>query len=145
MEMASYWVLEKPIVHKLFKVLAPRYQNFQVAYTKMWKAPIPYYSLASQKCVLELKNNIYPPLGPDKTYHKNLIHNVLLNEAKKMYNKEKILKETEESADKANKAKASSQINDDKESSDSCDNNESVDTLLIDKLKLSEKETNDKV
>ncbi|KAK6642267.1 hypothetical protein RUM44_013990 [Polyplax serrata] len=95
MKMASYWVIEKPIVHKLFKVLAPRYQNFPLSYTKMWRAPLNPKD-GKPKCVLELRNNIYPPLGPDTSNHKNLLHNVLLSEAKKAYDKEKALVKLQE-------------------------------------------------
>lgn len=92
MEMASYWLLEKQLVHKLFKVLVPRYQTHSFSYTKMWRASVAIDHIQTPKCVLELRNNIYPPLGPEKCNHKNLIHNILLSEAKKFYYKEKALK-----------------------------------------------------
>lgn len=42
MEMADYWLGEKQIVHKLFKVLVPRYKDCPVSYTRMIKAPNQY-------------------------------------------------------------------------------------------------------
>gem|GEM_PF-6024949 len=42
MEMADYWITEKQLVHKLFKVLVPRYQDCPVSYTRMIKAPRHY-------------------------------------------------------------------------------------------------------
>lgn len=89
MEMAAFWLLEKQLVHKLFKVLAPRYQNYSVAFTKMYKAPKPYPGKYYDRAVLELPGNPYPPLVPDTHSNRNLIHNVLLDEAKKAYRIEK--------------------------------------------------------
>nr|CAI5855367.1 unnamed protein product [Callosobruchus analis] len=83
MEMADYWLVEKQLIHKLFKVLAPRYENYTVAYTRMLPAPRPYPGY--YKAVLELKGNPYPSLLPDTHTNRNLIHNVLLDEAKKAY------------------------------------------------------------
>ena len=88
--MASYWLLEEQLVHKLFKVLVPRYRNSQQSYTKMWKVSVSKPTTL-QKTVLELRNNIYPPLGEVKTNNKNLLHNVLLREASKYYEMKKSL------------------------------------------------------
>lgn len=41
MEMADYWLVEKQLVHKLFKVLVPRFENCNVSYTKMFEVPKP--------------------------------------------------------------------------------------------------------
>lgn len=87
--MADFWLLEKQLVHKLFKVLAPRFQNYSVSYTRMLKAPKPYPGDTYTKAVLELRGNPYPPLVPDTHQNRNLIHNVLLDEAKKAYRAEK--------------------------------------------------------
>lgn len=87
--MADYWLLEKQLVHKLFKVLAPRFQNYNVSFTRMLKAPKPYPGVHYDRAVLELRGNPYPPLTPDAQQNRNLIHNVLLDEAKKAYRIEK--------------------------------------------------------
>ncbi|KAI4463796.1 ribosomal protein l17 [Holotrichia oblita] len=55
MEMADYWLVEKQLVHKLFK----------------------------------LRGNPYPALVPNTNNNRNLIHNVLLDEAKKEYRQQK--------------------------------------------------------
>lgn len=89
MEMADYWLLEKQLVHKLFKVLAPRFQNYSVSYTRMLKAPKPYPGEHYDRAVLELRGNPYPSLTPDNGQNRNLIHNVLLDEAKKAYRTQK--------------------------------------------------------
>lgn len=89
MEMADYWLVEKQLVHKLFKVLVPRYENYNVSYIRMLSAPRPFPDGQNLKAVLELKGNPYPSLLPDGSFNRNLIHNVLLDEAKKAYRAEK--------------------------------------------------------
>jgi len=58
MEMADYWLDEKQLVHKLFKVLVPRYENFNSSYTRLLMAPITYPDRINGKAVLELKGLI---------------------------------------------------------------------------------------
>lgn len=89
-------MLEKPLVHKLFKVLVPRYKDCPVSYTKMWKAPQSYPGKNVPKCVLELRGNIYPNLAPSVLSNKYLLHNVLLEEARKEYELEKKMEKAEE-------------------------------------------------
>lgn len=89
--MADYWLVEKQLVHKLFKVLVPRYENYTTAYTRMYNAPRCYHVDKHLKAVLELRGNPYPPLLPDNTSNRNLIHNVLLDEAKKAYRTKKYI------------------------------------------------------
>lgn len=90
MEMADYWIIEKEYIHKLFKVLVPRYQDYTVSYTRLIKAPTPYQDLIPRpKAVLELRGNPYPSLLPDTHNNRALIHNVLLDEAKKAYRQKK--------------------------------------------------------
>ena len=90
MEIADYWLLEKQLVHKLFKVLVPRYEATTISYTKMYKAPRHYPGHYRKRSIIELRGNPYPPLLPDMHQNRNLIHNILLDEAKKEYRKEKI-------------------------------------------------------
>lgn len=89
--MATYWMLEQQHVHKLFKVLAPRYADFQVSYTRMYKAPRTYPGPKTEykRAILELRGNPYPPVKTDLITNRALIHNVLLDEAKKQYRHEK--------------------------------------------------------
>lgn len=90
MELADYWLLEKQLVHKLFKVLAPRFENSNVSYTRMYRAPRDYPGMYYQKAVLELRGNPYPSLLPDFSQNRNFIHNILLDEARKDYRREKL-------------------------------------------------------
>uniref|UniRef100_A0A1B6D5W7 Large ribosomal subunit protein bL17m n=1 Tax=Clastoptera arizonana TaxID=38151 RepID=A0A1B6D5W7_9HEMI len=89
MEMANYWLLEKQLVHKLFKVLVPRYENHTISYTRMFKSSRFYPEGQFLKAILELRGNPYPPLNKSNQNNRNLIHNVLLDEAKKEYRIEK--------------------------------------------------------
>lgn len=89
MDIADYWLLEKQLVHKLFKVLTPRFENFQVSYTRMYKAPREYPGTEFKRAILELRGNPYPPVKPDYSQNRGFIHNVLLDEAKKQYRQEK--------------------------------------------------------
>ncbi|KAK9870263.1 hypothetical protein WA026_006351 [Henosepilachna vigintioctopunctata] len=90
MEMADYWLVEKQIVHKLFKVLVPRFQDYGISYTKLYRAPKrPIPEDQYEKAVLELRGNPYPPLLHGTHNNKNLIHNILLEEAKKAYRAKK--------------------------------------------------------
>lgn len=58
MDAASYWLSEKALVHKLFKVLVPRYENHQSAYTSLFKAPLAYPKTFRATSVLELKGSL---------------------------------------------------------------------------------------
>lgn len=89
MEMADYWLVEKQLIHKLFKVLAPRYENYNTAFTRMFNVPRLYTDDGYKKAVLELRGNPYPSLLPETHTNRNLIHNVLLDEVKKAYRTEK--------------------------------------------------------
>ncbi|KAG5672739.1 hypothetical protein PVAND_002840 [Polypedilum vanderplanki] len=98
MEMASYWLLEKQLVHKLFKVICPRFHDtFDGPFTTAYNAPRKYPSETERKqyfkrVVLELKGHPFPPLLPQASYQgKYLIHNVLLDAAMKDYYQEKKL------------------------------------------------------
>lgn len=55
MELADFWILEKQYIHKLFKVLVPRYQNYDSAYTKLHKLQLDYPGNHWKKAVLELR------------------------------------------------------------------------------------------
>lgn len=89
METADYYLMEKQLVHKLFKVLVPRFENYNVSFTRMYKAPREYPGHYRQRAVIELRGNPYPSLYPDMSQNRSLIHNVLLDEARKEYRKEK--------------------------------------------------------
>nr|SVE75424.1 EOG090X0EUO [Daphnia dolichocephala] len=85
MEMADYWLNEKQLVHKLFKVLVPRYQNHSSSFTRVILAPKTYPGYHAGTAVLELKGNPFPTLKPENHNYHYWLHNVLLDEAKKEF------------------------------------------------------------
>ena len=52
--MADYWILEKDLIPKLFKVIVPRFQNSCGPYTQVFKLPIEYPGL----CKIESYSDI---------------------------------------------------------------------------------------
>lgn len=100
MELADFYLLEKQLVHKLFKVLVPRFENCKVSYTRMYKAPREYPGVYYKRSVLELRGNPYPPLLPDLTRNRNFLHNILLDEAYKDFKRQQLAKLAEKMADK---------------------------------------------
>nr|AAX62483.1 mitochondrial ribosomal protein L17 [Lysiphlebus testaceipes] len=89
MELADFYILEKQLVHKLFKVLVPRYQDYTTSFTKLWAIEREYPGWFHRKSVLELRGNPYPGLEQPNPYEKKLIHNILLDEARKEYRLQK--------------------------------------------------------
>ena len=89
MEIADYWLLEKDLIHKLFKVLVPRFENCNTAFTKIYKAPRAYYGRNVDKVVLELRGNPYPPLNNRQSNNRSLLQNILLDAAKYDYRQAK--------------------------------------------------------
>jgi len=59
MDLANFWIIEKQLVHKLFKVLVPRYQNYTTSFTKLHKAPNIYPTIHYDRAILELKGRFY--------------------------------------------------------------------------------------
>ncbi len=80
--MADYWLLEKQLVHKLFKVLVPRFENYNTSYTRMFRAPREFPGRQNARSILELKENPYPTLNPDVERNKLWINNILLDGAR---------------------------------------------------------------
>ena len=74
----------------------------------MHKAPREYPGKPYKRAVLELRGNPYPPLFFSQTPEKNLLHNILLDEAKKEYRKEKYAEMAKKLEEKVEEAKNSS-------------------------------------
>ena len=62
MEMADYWLLEKDLVPKLFKVIVPRFENTIGPYTLVHKLTPVYPGGGQKNIVIELKSNPLPPI-----------------------------------------------------------------------------------
>jgi len=90
MEMAEFWLLEKQLTHKLFKVLVPRYEQISNSYTKMYHVSRDYPGMCYQRSVLELRGNPYPSFILDFAFNRSCIINILLGEVKKENQHEKL-------------------------------------------------------
>lgn len=88
MDMADYWLLEKQLVHKLFKVLVPRFQECPTSYTRLLRSS-QLTGMGNPRALLELRGHPYPPLFVDTYKNRSLLHNVLLDEAAKAYRAQK--------------------------------------------------------
>ncbi|KAH7938055.1 hypothetical protein HPB49_019555 [Dermacentor silvarum] len=85
--------IEKQLVHKLFKVLAPRFATYEGAYTRLHILPTPFNDKFNSMqsgpyykynwVALELKGNPYPPVPGTVAPNPHFLPNVLLSEARK--------------------------------------------------------------
>ncbi|XP_074538942.1 large ribosomal subunit protein bL17m [Halichoeres trimaculatus] len=78
MKMASFWLTEKDLVPKLFKVLAPRFETRSNGYTRMARIPNRNNLDRAKMAVLEYKGNPFPPLFPVKKQNELTLINQLL-------------------------------------------------------------------
>ncbi|XP_030639326.1 large ribosomal subunit protein bL17m [Chanos chanos] len=78
MRMADFWLTEKDLIPKLFKVLAPRFENQSTGYTRMARIPNRKNLDRAQMAVLEYKGNPFPPLFPEKRVSEFSLINQLL-------------------------------------------------------------------
>ncbi|CAL1610375.1 unnamed protein product [Knipowitschia caucasica] len=78
MRMASFWLTEKDLVPKLFKVLAPRFESETNGYTRMARLPNRENLDRAKMAVLEYKGNPFPPLYPAKRENELTLINQLL-------------------------------------------------------------------
>ncbi|XP_075907140.1 large ribosomal subunit protein bL17m [Nelusetta ayraudi] len=78
MKMASFWLTEKDLVPKLFKVLAPRFEGQPSGYTRMARLPNRQNLDRAKMAVLEYKGNPFPPLYPAKKENELSLINQLL-------------------------------------------------------------------
>ncbi|TRY66992.1 hypothetical protein TCAL_11766, partial [Tigriopus californicus] len=96
MEMATWWLAEdKSAIHKLFKVLVPRFQDSRKSYTQIWTVPVNYETTLQAPSrawdgklkVVELRGHPLPKLEYSNSQpNRNHIHNFLLSEAKRDFN-----------------------------------------------------------
>ncbi|KAM7421187.1 hypothetical protein PAMA_015375 [Pampus argenteus] len=78
MKMATFWLTEKDLVPKLFKVLAPRFETHTNGYTRMARIPNRENLDRAKMAVLEYKGNPFPPLYPVKKENQLTLINQLL-------------------------------------------------------------------
>ncbi|XP_065717069.1 large ribosomal subunit protein bL17m [Patagioenas fasciata] len=78
MRMANFWLTEKDLIHKLFKVLAPRFQPHPGSYTRLLQIPNRDSFDRAKMAVIELKGNPFPPLiRPQRDTEKTLLNQLL--------------------------------------------------------------------
>nr|ACH44140.1 putative mitochondrial ribosomal protein L17 variant 2 [Taeniopygia guttata] len=78
MRMADFWLTEKDLIHKLFKVLAPRFQTHPGSYTRLLQIPNRDGLDRAKMAVIELKGNPLPPLvRPRRDSDKTLLNQLL--------------------------------------------------------------------
>jgi large subunit ribosomal protein L17 len=82
MEMVDYWLLEKDLIPKLFKVIVPRFQNKTGPYTEVFKLPVSYPGRGRQNIVMELKGNPYPPVVTESRNYNRSLTNILIKALK---------------------------------------------------------------
>ncbi|KAL6462485.1 hypothetical protein MHYP_G00289070 [Metynnis hypsauchen] len=78
MKMADFWLTEKDLIPKLFKVLASRFENQSSGYTRMARLPNRENLDRAAMAVIEYKGNPFPPLFPVKKENElNLVNQLL--------------------------------------------------------------------
>ncbi|XP_067305750.1 39S ribosomal protein L17, mitochondrial [Pseudorasbora parva] len=78
MKMADFWLTEKDLIPKLFKVLSVRFENQTGGYTRMARIPNRENLDRAAMAVLEYKGNPFPPLFPVKRVSElNLVNQLL--------------------------------------------------------------------
>ncbi|XP_012694812.2 39S ribosomal protein L17, mitochondrial [Clupea harengus] len=78
MQMANFWLTEKDLLPKLFKVLAPRFENQVKGYTRLARLPNRENLDRASMAVLEYKGNPFPPLYPVKRENELTLINQLM-------------------------------------------------------------------
>ncbi|XP_040021284.2 large ribosomal subunit protein bL17m [Gasterosteus aculeatus] len=78
MKMATFWLTEKDLVPKLFKVLAPRFETQSTGYTRTARLPNRQNLDRAQMAVIEYKGHPFPPLYPVKQDNELTLVNQLL-------------------------------------------------------------------
>ncbi|CAG2110895.1 unnamed protein product [Medioppia subpectinata] len=94
---------EKNLIHKLFKVLAPRYVKYSESFTAMHILPLDCSKTLltgnrvtgdapdlNQEAVLELKGNPLPSVRTESIDGRNFLTNALLRAAKREYESRKV-------------------------------------------------------
>lgn len=97
MALANYWLREKNLIHKLFKVYVPRYSEYASSFTALHMlgkdcsvamAPIADHLAGKVKfhpggeAVLEMRGNILPPIIRPKVNKSGLLTNILIDGAR---------------------------------------------------------------
>ncbi|XP_020379737.1 39S ribosomal protein L17, mitochondrial [Rhincodon typus] len=79
MKIADFWLTEKDLIPKLFKVLAPRFQEYRGSCVRMAQIPTRENLDRAKMAVIEYKHNPLPPLPTRRTgaNEKTLVNQLL--------------------------------------------------------------------
>ncbi|KAM8870468.1 large ribosomal subunit protein bL17m [Spinachia spinachia] len=78
MKMATFWLTEKDLVPKLFKVLAARFETQSSGYTRTARLPNRPNLDRAPMAVIEYRGNPFPPLQPVRRENQLTLLNQLL-------------------------------------------------------------------
>lgn len=106
MALADYWLRDKALIHKLFKVYVPRYLDYPGAFTALHMLGLDYdkpkMTMTERKenhgmsnhpwgdAVLEMRGNSLPPIIRPKLNRTGLLTNILIDGARESRKKESI-------------------------------------------------------
>lgn len=95
MALANFWLREKNLIHKLFKVFVPRYSEFSSSFTALHFLGIDYSKCNTtlteaknskrskgQEVILEMRGNCLPPITRPRLNRYGLLSNVLIDGAR---------------------------------------------------------------
>lgn len=105
MELANFWLLDKSLIHKLFKEFVPRYSDYSSAFTALHKLGKNYAATAKTitelkenngnneifkmgDAILEMRGNNLPPIYRPKLDRPGLLTNILIGAAWKEQNQQ---------------------------------------------------------
>lgn len=97
MDLANFWLRDKSLIHKLFKVFVPRYENYPTAFTALHMLGCDYAfngmpfsdrvkerkaNVSKGEAVLEMRGNPLPPIIRPKVNRSGLLTNLLIDGAR---------------------------------------------------------------
>ncbi|XP_030070063.1 large ribosomal subunit protein bL17m [Microcaecilia unicolor] len=91
MRMANFWLTEKDLIHKLFKMLAPRFSSHNQNYTNMFQIPNRENLDRAKMAVIEFKGNPFPPLIIRRPDNEKTLLNQLLQGYREDLKRQKLL------------------------------------------------------
>ncbi|XP_071503092.1 large ribosomal subunit protein bL17m-like [Diadema antillarum] len=97
MKIADFWLKDKKQVHKLFKVLGPRFEGTAQNFTRLLRVPGFQGDHNQKTAFLEYIGNPYPPLTTERKRNSEWLLNVLVRGAVEDLKSSRVLEEVEAS------------------------------------------------
>ncbi|XP_796151.2 39S ribosomal protein L17, mitochondrial [Strongylocentrotus purpuratus] len=95
MKIADFWLKDKKQIHKLFKVLGPRFEDASKNFTQLLRVPGFHEERGRKMAFLEYAGNPYPPLTNEPQKNPDWLLNVLVDGAVGELKNSKALEEIE--------------------------------------------------